>query len=72
MKRLIIAVALVLATFSAMAADLVTVRIGIHANEGGAPLAARALKKPAPKTATNTGTFSCSQRTWKATITFLS
>jgi len=30
------------------------------------------LEKPAPKTATNTGIFSCLQRTWKATITFLS
>ncbi len=45
MKRLIIAVFLVLATFSAMAADLVTVRIGIHANEGGAPLAAVAQEQ---------------------------
>jgi len=45
MKRLIIAVLLVLATFSAMAADLVTVRIGIHANEGGAPLAAVAQEQ---------------------------
>jgi ABC-type nitrate/sulfonate/bicarbonate transport system substrate-binding protein len=40
MKRLIVAVLLVLATFTAMAADLVNVRVAVHANEGGAPLAA--------------------------------
>ncbi len=40
MKRLIVVVLLVLATFTAMAADLVKVRVAVHANEGGAPLAA--------------------------------
>lgn len=45
MKRLIVAVLLVLATFTAMAADLVTVRVGVHANEGGAPLAAVAQEQ---------------------------
>lgn len=45
MKKLIVAVLLVLSTTFVMAAGPVAVRIGIHANEGGAPLAAVAAEQ---------------------------
>ena len=45
MKRLIVLVFLVFFALSAMAADSATVRVGIHANEGGATLAAVAQEK---------------------------
>jgi len=45
MKRFLIIAFLVIAIFGATAADLTTVRVGIHANEGGATLAAVAYEQ---------------------------